>query len=812
MKTYSDCLAAIELAAGRKLSDDDLDDLLSAVQARERILKLQGSQDAAMKAAGEVSKSLEQAALIEKRNAAINLLKRTESVQWIQRNFGRNMAEGMEALLVGVNRAKQGARVNVMTVQKQLQMNYLGGMMTDFERIGAHKIMATGKMDRDVGRALWAIGREDSAQIHAKLPDEAVQVAKAINKWQEKARLDANEAGAWIGKTDGYITRQSHDAERIRSTGLVEWTAMARKTFDLDKMMAASGAKDADAVLKALYVNLSTGNHEKVQADIASGFKGGGNIAKKLSQERTIKFKDADAWFDYNEKFGTGNLRESVVRSLTRSADATGMMRILGTNPENTLKAIKSDLIDKLKDGSEADLVQAAKLQESKQDLWLQAVDGSMNVVGNAMGARYSANVRSWMTLTKLGGMVLSQLNDVAVYAQGVRYQGRGFFSGLNEAVTGLGRSLAPQDRRELAMNLGVVLDNMVGELGRLGSFDEPGSLNNVVRKFMKWNLSEWWTSRMRTSAVFGMSSDLAMQAGKSFDQLRPDLQRVLSLYEINPTRWDAIRASATKEVDGQQFIIPDNIADRETQDLLRTYFTDQTSYLALEPDAKTRAILLRGTQPGTVAGETARFLMQFKSFTGAYMQKVLGRELLGRGYEGDSLFKALFNGNGEFMGLAQLMVTTTLMGYASMSLKDLAKGKTPRDPTESAADFAKVFSAALVQGGGAGVYGDFLFGASSRMGSGFVETLAGPTFSEIGKLVDLAHAGREGKDVQAKAFNMAVSNSPFLNLFYIRAALNYAVIYRIQESMNPGYLRRMERAAEKENQQSFIVPPSSVG
>lgn len=811
MKTYNDCLSAIEKAAGRKLSDDELDDLLSAVQSRERFLKAQGVQDAAMKAADQVGKSLEQAAMIEKRNAALNLLKRSESVLWVERNFGRNPAEGLEALLVGVNRAKQGARINVMTTQKQLQMNYLGGMLTDIERLGAHKIMATGKMDRDVARALWAIGRDDAAEVHAKLPDEAVKVAEVVHKWQEKARLDANESGAWVGKLDGYITKQSHDTERIRSSGMVAWMETARKTFDLERMMAQSGAATADAVLKTLYVNLSTGNHEKVAANI-TGFKGPGNIAKKLSQERSILFKDADAWFDYNEQFGTGNLRESVVRSLTRSADATGMMRILGTNPENTLQAIKSDLVDKLKRGDEADIAKAATLQESNQDLWLKAVDGSMNIVGNAMGARYSANIRSWMTLSKLGGMVLSQLNDLAVYAQGVNYQGRGFFSGMAEATTGLGRSLAPQDRRDLASSLGVTLDNMVGELGRIGSFDEPGSLNNTVRKFMKLNLSEWWTSRMRTSAVFGMSHDLANQAGKSFDQLRPDLQRVLSLYDITPERWESVRAASKTEVDGKAFITPENITDRETQDLLRTYFTDQTSYLALEPDAKTRAILLRGTQPGTVAGETARFLMQFKSFTGAYMQKVLGRELLGKGYEGDSLFNALFNGNGEFMGLAQLLVTTTLMGYASMSLKDLAKGKTPRDPTDSPADFAKVFSAALVQGGGAGIYGDFLFGATSRTGGGFVESLTGPTIGEAGRLVDLFHAAREGKDIGAKTLNAALANTPFLNLFYLRAALNYAVLFRIQEAMNPGYLQRMERDAEKNHQQSFLIPPTNFG
>jgi hypothetical protein len=38
---------------------------------------------------------------------------------------------------------------------------------------------------------------------------------------------------------------------------------------------------------------------------------------------------------------------------------------------------------------------------------------------------------------------------------------------------------------------------------------------------------------------------------------------------------------------------------------------------------------------------------------------------------------------------------------------------------------------AALAQGGGLGIYGDFLFGEVSRMGAGLVSTAGGPALSE---------------------------------------------------------------------------------
>jgi hypothetical protein len=335
--------------------------------------------------------------------------------------------------------------------------------------------------------------------------------------------------------------------------------------------------------------------------------------------------------------------------------------------------------------------------------------------------------------------------------------------------------------------------------------------MNRATRTFMRWNLSEWWVNKMRSSAALGMSHHMALNADRQFADLGAEYQRVLSLYRIGEDEWNAIRASAQKHVDGNAYIVPENIADKAAADKLRLYLTDQTTFLALEPDAKTRAIILQGSRPGTWTGEFYRFALQFKSFTGAYMQKVMGREIFGRGYDGDGAWGALKNGNGEFLGLVQVMAMSTLFGYGSMALKDLAKGKTPRDPTESPKMAAKVFFAAMVQGGGAGIYGDFLFGESSRAGGGTVETLAGPTFSAVGRAVDIYHRAVRGEDVAATALRETINNTPFAGLFYTKMAFDYLFLFRIQESLNPGYLRRLEQRVKNENAQTFLLRPSEV-
>lgn len=831
----SECFEKVNQAEGSPLSPDELAALEGAIQARMRYVMIRdglAEPDARLKAGQEVADQVMQAALIEKRNAALNAAKRLERLTWLNEHFGKNVALGIESMLVGTQRAKQGARLSVASTQEALRAQYFAGFTHDLEASGHGALFASGAMDRDVARALF-LTRQEGADL-STLPAEAIDIARIVAKWQEVSRIDANRAGAWIGQRDDYITRQSHVPEKVRGeggdAGFLAWAEVARRAFDIPQMMALSGAVDADRMLKGLWTNLASGNHLKaVPDDVASGFKGPANLAKKLSQSRSVIFKDADAWFDYNNQFGSGNLREGVLQGLERGAQATGLMQMLGTNPAAMLDAIRDDLTLAAKQAGDVETVTKLAAARGAHDRYLSAVDGSMNIAGNAMWARRAANVRAVETMSKLGGMLLSQLNDVAVYASGARYQGRGFFSGMAEAVGGLGRDLSAPDRRELAASLGVVLDNMAGELGRAGSFSEAGSMTKAVSTFMKWNGSNWWQSRMRTSAAFGMSHHMALQAGKAWGELGAEYQRVLSLYRIGEADWNVIRASTEKQVDGLSYIVPEGLRTvsddairahsgatldeagmarvrRELEDKLRTYYVDQTSTLALEPDVKTRAIVLQGTRPGTWTGEFMRFAMQFKSFTGAYMQRILGRELYGRGYEGDSLIGALRNGNGELQGTARLIAMTTLLGYASMTLKDLAKGKSPRDPTEDG-QALKIMLAAMVQGGGAGIYGDFLFGAANRAGSGTIETLAGPTISDAGRLVDLYHRMLEGDHVAARAAGIVLNTTPYMNLFYVRPVLNYMVLYQVQEMLSPGYMRRIQRDMEKQGQGWVIAP-----
>jgi hypothetical protein len=215
------------------------------------------------------------------------------------------------------------------------------------------------------------------------------------------------------------------------------------------------------------------------------------------------------------------------------------------------------------------------------------------------------------------------------------------------------------------------------------------------------------------------------------------------------------------------------------------------------EPTAFNLAVATWGTQRGTPAGELVRTLMQFKQYAVTYLDRSVGREIYRNGV--------------DVGGIAHLVVATTALGYLSMTLKELAKGRNPRDPMTLGA-YKELVLAAMVQGGGLGIYGDFLFGDANRMGGGAVATLFGPTagtLEDVSKvLMDIVH--HQNHPV-ADAIAGLKNNAPFLNLFYTRMALDHLILFRMQEWANAGYLRRYEATVKRQNNQTFWLIPAAL-
>lgn len=823
------------------ITDKELDDILEQMRARQARLIQQGADPATASAqAGmEVAETLQAAAAIEKRNAAINRRIRLETIDYLRTTWADDMGEGVLAVLYGSAKARFGSRSSVNAAQSALLRRYLGGVTGELEAAGLFDVLRKGDLDREVFGAMRSIG--DDAALR-QYPSQAVEIAKILDKWQNVSRLDANRAGAWIGKVDDYGVRQTHSADRIYKAGETAWKADVLPVLDLERMFPEGTPKDLDGWLTETFKNITTGIRETTTGAKDAAFKGPGNLAKKLSQERVIHFKTADAAFEYNQKYGTGNLRETFIEGMRQSAYATGLMQVLGTNPESNLREIINAVRSGMRDDVPA-LQKFDRYQDRIKNAYLEVSGVTRRAVSSRMAA-IGQGARQWFTMTTLGGAVLSATTDVPIRASLLRYQGQSYLGGL---VDGL---IAPIKRLTAGMDSGekkavlaasgyfneIALSNMAT---RFSPDDQiPGVLHRGVNLFFKMNLLAGWTDSMRRATVESMAHYWGSIAGKSWGELSDRNRMALQRFRIGEQEW-AVISQGVVEADGRKFMTPQAVremdldafsplatdriraakeqgvksgkpetADRNvrkileetresTADKLQQFYADDLDSAVIQPDARTLAFMRRGTQAGTVIGEVMRLFWQFKSFGIAVMQRAFLRELHGYGPKA---------GLSTTRGLGLMLLGSLGFGYMAMSLKDMVKGKTPRPVNNP-----KTWAAAMVQGGGLGIYGDFLFGEASRMGGGFLETLGGPAVGKAAEVKRLYDRAVAGDDVAAEALRFGINNVPGNNLFYTRMAADYFFLYELQESMNPGYLRRMERRAEQERGQQWWLRPSET-
>ena len=797
----------------------------------------------------EVTEQVKVQKKINKINAVNDELLVRKKVQEILETFDGDEQEGLIALLVASNRLTMGARSSVGVAQNAAQ----GQLIAAFDaEVTANKL--DGMFDKADARlqeelAITQQQISEGMEVTTKNPD-IKKLAEIMEKHSELTRQALNARGANIPKMWGYVVRQSHDQFNVRAAAnrlgknvdditadpklkgtdinynknFTAWKNFIMQYLDGDRTFG--NTDDIDSFLMNSYNSL-VGNKIQV-ADGASGVFGSNSVTKGISNKRVLHFKSAKDWYAYNEKFGTGSLKETYYSGLMTAGRNIGMLDTLGTKPKDNFEKIRVAISNRML----ANKRSTESLSSYKQfEKFMNVVDGTVYTFDGGTGgfavAKWSAIARSVGNVSKLGGAVISAAADIGIYASEMKYQGRSFLGGMGEAMGAIGKIKNTKQKQEIARGLGFFGDGFTYDVS--GRFQVGDNLNKswtqIQRTFFKYNLLSWWTNTLKENAMLGMANYYANQKGLSFDQLNKPLQSFFGLYNIDATKWDVIRKTAmSKADDGTEFInISElsNMSDADIKkitgmnDLSKTelqiekekfkysvsgMLLDRSIYAVIEPDARTKGTMTQGTLAGTGIGEAFRFVGQFKAFPMAIGNKVLGREIafLRKGPNQDI-------GRG-IKGLAAVMVTSGFMGYMSMTAKDLLKGKEPRDPNN-----IKTIMAAFLQGGGLGIYGDVLFKEQRDAGS-VTAGLIGPfptTVIDLGLALKYALSGEGGKAGQA-AYRTISSNIPFLNLFYIKTIFDYMIGFQIMETMNPGVLKRVEKRMKKDyNQEYLFTKPS---
>jgi hypothetical protein len=781
-------------------------------------------------------------------------------VEGLRRNGNLDYAQALDAVLLGHHANMEGGRVSVSTRRANLEQRWTGKILSMIEGERPHVLQLI-KRDKqfldDVTTEMLHI--DEGQPVTAN--QDAQWFAKVLSDVSNESRLRVQTAGADVKRLRNWVP-QRHDVARIVKAGMEEWRGFILKNdlLNTERTFGEMSGEQINEALEEVYYKIVRGTDVATIADWHSLVPfGPSDMSQQLAnQHRALFFKDAGSWLQYSEAFGSGNVFDSVMQHLRENATNAAAMEFMGTNPQGFMERYIKHLEKRIWDDpgltDAQKKKQAGKLPRNLDQvnspiaMGFNLVTGRADRAHNHIGAKAGAFLRSWTSLAKLGMATLSSITDLATSAARMRVQGMPLLEGYSGMVRGLFEGKLDHEKKELAYLLGVGFDGMLGDIhARFMAEDQVhGKFSKAQQTFFKLSGLTDWTERNRTTFAMMSSAHMAMRTKEGWANLTERFRSNLLQHGIDERTWKAIQTLEQADVDGKRYITPeaarnldeeavaryaepevlkmaahiqDEVLKRkmskrdaagilarrreaiqyqarmDIEDKLGAYFLDETNYGVIVPDERTRRWQTAGLQPGTVWGEAARFMMQFKSFPIAFTQRQIMAHL--HGAPGGKIDKG---------GLAHLIAMSTILGYVAMSMKDIVKGREPRDPTD-----VGTWGAAFMQGGGGGIYGDFLLNKFDRFGSSPLKTVEGPfpnTADEFAKMVmNTVHGDPPSV---ARAFYFAKNNTPFLNLWYTRLPLDYLILYHLQEMVTPGYLRRMERRLKKEYGQEMISPPST--
>jgi hypothetical protein len=823
--------------------------------------------------ARQIAKQARINAVMQKRNRLLNAKAYASIMRFASESD--DPADALSAIMVGSFKYTEDGMNSVDARQQGIMSKYAGELLAALHKEKLEKLFLSKELEPQIFKAMFD-GDDFDIDVaggkEAKRIAEIIQITQKRmlkRKNQQGAMIAELKNYAVRQSHDPILLRAGAKTDAELEAARTSWVeymlrpdVLDPKTFENKPPTRMGAPYTNEEFLRDIWNNLVSGQHDKVDAlrgddgqiDSLDSFTGPANLAKKLSQSRIIHFKDGAAAHAYFKTYSRMSLSDAVMNAISHDAQSIGLMEKFGTNPKAMFDRVLKDLKDVNK--ANANRIDQIVKKEGRLKNQFKELDGTTRARGAGrpviFGADFAGIAAGWRMLqnmSKLGMATITSFSDIASKASFINTRtDRGIFTSYARAFSDIFRNYSSQDQKRLAFLLNVGVDGYNGDVfARFGANDSgPGMMAKAHNIFFRLNGMNYWNNAQKVGLAKMLAADLATYADQSFTSLPNATLFNLQRYGINETEWNLMRQMDLEAVDGNKYMtssgvdaLPDSVIsqaalakanqtrkrklkqptqamiDKYRDDLatkIATYLTDSADTAIPTPGAKERAFMNFGQERGTVLGEAIRAIMQLKGFPITYVMKGMsGQYYTKKQLAGMNPNDKRFSSSG-LVGLAQMMVGATMMGYLSVQLKEIIKGKEPLEVfSDETALNTELLSKAILQGGGLGIYGDFLFGEYNKYGQTLSQGLLGPTFGSIDDIHRIYSNVMSG-DVDAitrNATRFAISNTPGYNLFYTKTALDYLFIYGLMEHSNPGYLRRMEKRMQRDMEQDFYFPPS---
>lgn len=722
------------------------------------------------------------------------------------------------------------AKAFVAILEHNGQVPMPAGMSSVYGRAQAIMGLAMGEIENVLHefRRTWIKGatrnvaRLENVVREAAGEETGDAAAKALARaWlhaADKLRQRFNAAGGAIGELQGWFLPQIHDRMALLKRGKSQWISDIEPMLDLSRMRhpLTGNPMTRDDLLESLdwiWATITTdGWHAREATSQRAGL---GALSSQRADHRFLHFKSADLWLQYQRDYGGGaDPFAAMMNHIRGMSEDIGAMEILGPNPEASMVYLENFVLKQaaqrvagvpshfpvvtgglsgrsmeaggswLATKDPEDYARdAITLARDMWSVYRHAADAAVNRrIADVFGTMRNMNVA-----TKLGSASLSAVTDL-----GFQQVARGFIGLPVLSVYGdVVKSFSTATKRELVA-AGLILDTAVNVLHNEARFaagmQGPAWSRVLADRVIAWSGLSAWTQAGRHAFGLSVMATLAQNTHLRFDAMPEGLQRLFQRYGITAEDWDFMRLNLDPETGSLVLLKPSEVArvaevaGRSNERIAERYLEmilQETEYAVPAGTLQAKARAYAGLRRGVLQNEIWRSGGQFKMFglSVALLQgQRIASEMTQRGF---------WRGAGY---ASALVITTTLYGALAMQLKEIAKGKDPRPMNDP-----KFWGGAIFQGGGLGIFGDFISSESARTGGGLAQVIAGPTADVVGgglSILSKQVSGRLYGEPQSNAGRELIrflgQNTPGGSLWYVRSAYERILLDELQRLADP--------------------------
>lgn len=824
-----ECINAVRAAAGRSLTQVELKDIEDRISRNQRQLAVKDQQaylsmspeqrmrEAAKLAAeefrGDAAKKRQRVALTIQKHDKIDSYMAEQKAR-----YGEGGLDSLKRLLA----FKSDGKSNIQSVETRasaIAHDYIRQLVETFESIEP-KIFGLFSNKEGVRALTYELFGQDSKGVVD--PEQSALAKKASQTWlqtAESARQAFNSAGGKVGRLEDWRMPQTHSQGLVAKAGKDAWVRDIFGKLDRKRYVNEDGSRMDDAqvinFLNEAWTTIATGGANKIEPGRAMGK---GLLANHNAEARSIHFKDAEGYLEYQSKYGGSDPYTAMMGHITSLSHDIAMLESLGPNPDVAFrywldKSVKAETL--------ANPKKAGKIQ-AKADSVINLYDflsGKTKPVANEHIAQGFDTLRNWLVATRLGSSFITSVTDNATMQLTAAMNNMSHMQLIRNQLS----TLNPLNKEELriARRAGLSLQTLVGEMNRWGADTLiPGFSSKMANLTIRASgLNAATEARRRAFGVTmygGIGS--TVKKSRSFNSIEAGDKRLLESKGITDKDFQVWKKAKLEDwghgndttlTPEAIYRIPDaDIAHlgnpaslrREAALKLLGMVDEEVNMAVIEPGAVERSAMKMGLQRGTWKGELMRSFFLFKSFPYA----MINRHLM-RGFN-------MPTAGGKAAYIASLVASTTLLGAVAQQISQIANGKDPQDMSKG-----KFWMGSMLKGGSLGVYGDFLFDTNTQYGNSPLGTISGPVAGYVEDMIGLTHgnimkaAKGENTHAAAEAVRFLKGNIPLNNLWYTKAVTDRLIFNQLQEMVSPGYMRRVEARAKKDFGQSYFWPPGST-